>query len=124
MLALPGVPVLLYGDEIGLGDDLSQPERNAVRTAMQWTAEEGGGFSAASAERLQVPLRADGPFGYRRRNVRDAEADAGSLLHRLRAAVAARRAAPELGRGRCEASTRARSSRSATTTRARASWRR
>jgi maltose alpha-D-glucosyltransferase/alpha-amylase len=101
-LALPGVPVLLYGDEIGLGDDLSQPERNAVRLAMQWTAEEGGGFSEASAELLQVPVRADGPFGYRRRNVRDAEADRGSLLHRVRAAVAARRAAPELRRGRCE----------------------
>ena len=103
LLALPGVPVLLYGDEIGLGDDLSQPERNAVRLAMQWTAEDGGGFSEASTEQLQVPLRADGPYGYRRRNVRDAEADPGSLLHRLRAAVAARRAAPELSRGRCEA---------------------
>ena len=102
MLALPGVPVLVYGDEIGLGDDIAQPERNAVRLAMQWTSEEGGGFSAASTERLQVPVRADGPYGYRRRNVRDAEADTGSLLHRLRAAVAARRAALELRRGWCE----------------------
>ena len=102
LLALPGVPVLLYGDEIGLGDDLSQLERGAVRLAMQWSPEEGGGFSDAGLERLLVPLRADGAYGYRRRNVREAEADPRSLLQRLRAAIAARRAAPELAVGRCE----------------------
>src|SRR5205823_1291686 len=52
LLTLPGTPVVYYGDEIGMGDDLSLPERNPVRTAMQWSNEPNGGFSTAPRSRL------------------------------------------------------------------------
>ena len=61
MFALPGTPVLWYGDEIGMGDDLSLPERNSVRTPMQWSDEPNAGFSTASAERLVRPVVSEGP---------------------------------------------------------------
>src|SRR5581483_10898555 len=55
MLTLPGSPVLRYGDEIGMGEDLSLPERNSIRTPMQWADAKNGGFSTAAAERLVLP---------------------------------------------------------------------
>ena len=76
-MALPGTPVLMYGDEIGMGEDLSLPGRIAVRNPMQWSPEHAGGFSAAS--KTYRPARPDGPFGYRAINVLDQRHDPGSL---------------------------------------------
>ena len=67
--SLPGTPVVFYGDEIGMGENLSLPDRLAVRTPMQWSAEANGGFSTAPAKRLVRPLT-DGPLrtrGHQRR---------------------------------------------------------
>ena len=69
MFALPGTPILWYGDEIGMGDDLSQPERNSVRTPMQWSDEQNAGFSTAPPDALIRPVVSSGPFDYRKINV-------------------------------------------------------
>jgi maltose alpha-D-glucosyltransferase / alpha-amylase len=95
----PGIPVLLYGEEIGMGDDLSLPERRAVRTAMQWSAGPNGGFSTAAPDELAVPVITDGPFGPSHVNVADQRRDPGSLLNAIHGLVRARREAPELGTG-------------------------
>jgi len=63
-MALPGTPVLLYGDEIGMGEDLSLPGRLAVRNPMQWSPGQAGGFSAG--DKPYRPVHADGPYGYAR----------------------------------------------------------
>lgn len=99
--SLPGTPLLVYGDEIGMGDDLSLPERQSVRTAMQWSGEPNGGFSSAPAEALTVPAIADGPFGYRHVNVVDQRCDRTSLLSWMQRLIQTRRQAPELGSGSC-----------------------
>jgi maltose alpha-D-glucosyltransferase / alpha-amylase len=99
LLTLPGAPVLAYGDEIGMGEDLALPERESVRTVMQWSAAPNGGFSTAPAAALTQPIIADGPFGYERVNVAVQSEDPASLLNWLRRAVAARKRHPELGRG-------------------------
>lgn len=99
LLTLPGTPVFWYGEEIGMGDDLSQPERDAVRTPMQWSGEANGGFSAAPAERLVRRVIADGDFGYPRVNVAAQQRDPGSLLSAIEQMIRARRQCPELGSG-------------------------
>jgi maltose alpha-D-glucosyltransferase/alpha-amylase len=96
-MALPGTPVLMYGDEIGMGEDLSLPGRLAVRNPMQWSDRPGGGFSAA--DRLYRPARADGPFGYRAVNVAAQRHQAGSLQSWLTDTIRVRRECPELGWG-------------------------
>ena len=101
MLALPGTPVIRYGDEIGMGDDLSLPERTSVRTPMQWTPGRNGGFSSASAKRLVRPVIGDGEYGVARVNVADQQRDPASFLNWLQRALGIRRAAPELGWGDC-----------------------
>lgn len=99
MFSLPGTPVLFYGEEIGMGEDLSLPERIAVRTPMQWSAEENGGFSTASPDRLIRPVIKDGEFGYERLNVTVQSRDPDSLLNRMQQIIRARRGAPEFGWG-------------------------
>jgi maltose alpha-D-glucosyltransferase / alpha-amylase len=99
LLSLPGTPVLGYGDEIGMGDHLSLPERLSVRTPMQWAPSSGGGFSDAPAEQLIRPLIAAGPFGYERLNVASQRAEERSMLHWLETAIALRREHHEIGRG-------------------------
>jgi len=98
LLTLPGTPVLYYGDEIGMGDDLAVEGRGAVRTTMQWDAGANGGFSEAAADALAAPVVSSGPFAYDRVNVAAQSEDAGSLLNWFRAALRARRAFPEFGR--------------------------
>jgi maltose alpha-D-glucosyltransferase / alpha-amylase len=95
--SLPDTPVLLYGEEIGMGEDLGAPGRASVRTAMQWSDGPGAGFS--SAERIYPPLVADGPFGYRRVNVAAQRRDPDSLLRRISSFIRARKECPELGFG-------------------------
>ncbi len=96
-LALPGTPVLLYGDEIGMGEDLSLPGRLAVRGPMQWSSRHAGGFSAAATP--YRPARAGGPYGYAAVNVAGQRHDPGSLYTWVARAISVRRQCPELGWG-------------------------
>jgi maltose alpha-D-glucosyltransferase/alpha-amylase len=102
MFALPGTPVLWYGDEIGMGEDLSLPERNSVRTPMQWADESNAGFSTGPAERLVRPIVSRGTFDYKRVNVAAQRDLDGSLMSTLQRLARTRRACPEVGWGRCE----------------------
>jgi maltose alpha-D-glucosyltransferase/alpha-amylase len=79
--SMPGTPVLRYGDEIGMGEDLSLPERTAIRTPMQWSPESNGGFSTTpDNSRLVAPLVSDGAYGCDKVNVTDQRRDPDSLL--------------------------------------------
>ena len=103
LFTLPGTPILRYGEEIGMGDDLSLPGRDAVRTAMQWTHEEANaGFSEAPPQRLARPVIRDGPFGFEKVNVEVQERDRESLLSRIEQMARARKNCPEVGWGTCE----------------------
>ncbi|MGN9907772.1 alpha-amylase family protein [Phytohabitans sp. LJ34] len=79
-LSMPGTPVIRYGDEIGMGENLDLPEREAIRTPMQWDETPGGGFSTAAAHRLPVPPITDEPYGYPTLNVAAQRRDPVSLL--------------------------------------------
>lgn len=102
LMALPGTQVIRYGDEIGMGDDLSLTERLAVRTPMQWTPGANGGFSTAAADRLVLPAIDEGPFGFREVNVEAQRRQAGSLLDRVQRLIRMRRICPEMGSGEAE----------------------
>lgn len=99
MFTLPGTPVLFYGEEIGLGDDLSQPERNSIRPPMQWSGEANAGFSTASADKLIRPVIADDTYGYQQLNVIDQRRDTNSLLNWMERAIRVRKECPEFGWG-------------------------
>ncbi|GAA0321353.1 alpha-amylase family protein [Actinoallomurus spadix] len=96
-LALPGTPVLLYGDEIGMGEDLSLNGRLAVRTPMQWSARPNGGFSPA--EEVYRPVLADREYGFREVNVVSQRHDPDSLSSWTARAIRVRRECPEFGWG-------------------------
>jgi maltose alpha-D-glucosyltransferase/alpha-amylase len=96
-MALPGTPVLLYGDEIGMGEDLSLPGRLAVRNPMQWSPRHAGGFTAG--EKPYRPVHAEGPYGYRTVNVAEQRHEPGSLYSWTAQAIRTRRECPELGWG-------------------------
>ncbi len=97
LFSLPGTPVLRYGDEIGMGEDLALREREAIRTPMQWSAEENAGFS--SAERLVRPVVSDGLYGYRDVNVERQRRDDASLLRWTIRMIRLRKECPEVGWG-------------------------
>ena len=99
MFALPGTPVMWYGDEIGMGEVLALDERNPVRTPMQWADGPNAGFSTADPGDLVRPVAEDGPLGYRETNVAAQRDRVGSLLERVRSMVRVRRACPEIGWG-------------------------
>jgi maltose alpha-D-glucosyltransferase/alpha-amylase len=99
LMALPGTQVIRYGDEIGMGDDLSLQERLAVRTPMQWSGAVNGGFSTAPADRLRLPVIAQGEFAYDKVNVEDQARREGSLLDRVQRLIRVRSACPEIGTG-------------------------
>jgi maltose alpha-D-glucosyltransferase/alpha-amylase len=102
MFALPGTPVIWYGEEIGMGDDLSLPERNSVRTPMQWSDDANAGFSTSPANHLVRPVVSDGEFDYRRVNVRAQRDLEGSLLEHMQRLIRTRRSCPEVGWGECQ----------------------
>ena len=99
MFTLPGTPVLRYGEEIGMGDDLSLPERTAVRTAMQWSAEKNGGFSSADPKDLARPAIDEGEYGYEEVNVDRQRRDPDSLLSWMERTIRIRKECPEFGWG-------------------------
>ena len=99
MLTLPGTPVLRYGDEIGMGDDLSLPERHAIRTPMQWTTEPNAGFSSAPPERLIRPVIGDGEYGSQTVSVEVQQRDPNSLLNTVERLIRLRKEHPEFGFG-------------------------
>jgi maltose alpha-D-glucosyltransferase/alpha-amylase len=102
-LSLPGTPVIRYGDEIGMGEDLSLPERNAIRTPMQWANAPNGGFSSTRRKRdLRRPVISGGEFGYESVNVEDQQRDPSSLLVWFQRAVLTLRDCPEFGTGTCQ----------------------
>jgi maltose alpha-D-glucosyltransferase/alpha-amylase len=98
---LRGTPVLRYGEEIGMGDDLSLPDREAIRTPMQWSALPNAGFSAAAPGRLVHPVVAGGAFGYEKVNVRAQRNDPASLLSWFERMMRTLRECPEINTGSC-----------------------
>jgi len=99
MFSLPGTPVLFYGEEIGMGDDQSLPERHSVRTGMQWSAEPGAGFSRAPRPAMPRPPVEGGPLGYERVNVEAQRARPDSFLNWMERLIRTRRQWPEVGWG-------------------------
>ncbi len=97
--SLPGTPVIRYGEEIGMGEDLSLPQRDAIRTPMQWADAPQGGFSSA-AETVR-PMIGKGDFGYQAVNVRAQEQDPDSLLRWFHNVLPVLRESPEFGTGTC-----------------------
>jgi maltose alpha-D-glucosyltransferase/alpha-amylase len=99
--SLRGTPVLRYGDEIGMGEDLSQAGRYAIRTPMQWSHAPNGGFSSAPADQLVRPVISGGEFGYEKVNVTAQRRDPASLLAWFERMIHTLREAPEVGSGSC-----------------------
>jgi maltose alpha-D-glucosyltransferase/alpha-amylase len=99
LLSLPGTPVLYYGDEIGMGDNIYLGDRNGVRTPMQWSQDRNGGFSRADPERLFLPAIQDPIYGFESVNVEAQMRSPSSLLNWTRRMTAIRRNQPALGRG-------------------------
>lgn len=99
LLTLIGSPVLYYGDEIGMGDNIWLDDRRGVRTPMQWDASPNAGFSTAAPEKLALPVIDDETHGYRRVNVQAQQADENSLLNRTRHLLNVRRQHRTFGRG-------------------------
>jgi len=97
MFTLPGTPVIRYGDEIGMGDDLNLPERNCARTPMQWSTEPHAGFT--KSDRPILPVISDGPYGYEHVNVAEQRRDPNSLLNWTERIIRMRKEVPEIGWG-------------------------
>ena len=97
LFTLPGTPVIRYGDEIGMGDDLSLPERECARTPMQWSDEPHGGFT--KNDRADVPVIEGGVFGYEHVNVAEQRRDPNSLVNWMERIIRMRKEVPEIGWG-------------------------
>jgi maltose alpha-D-glucosyltransferase/alpha-amylase len=99
LFSLPGSPIIYYGDEIGMGDDIALPDRNGLRTPMQWDSTPNAGFSSARPEHLYAPVIGDPVYGYRQVNVAYQRDDPGSLFNQMRALIALRKRHRAFGRG-------------------------
>ncbi len=99
LLSMPGTPVLYYGDELGMGDNIHLGDRDGVRTPMQWTADRNGGFSRADPERLSLPVLMGPLYGYEAVNVEAQQRDPHSLLNWTRRMLAKRQQTHVFGRG-------------------------
>jgi maltose alpha-D-glucosyltransferase / alpha-amylase len=97
MCTLPGTPVIRYGDEIGMGDNLDLPERNCARTPMQWSTEPHAGFTESA--RPCSPLIDSGPYGFEHVNVAKQRRDPGSMLNWMERIIRMRKEVPEVGWG-------------------------
>ncbi len=100
LMTLPGTPVLYYGDQIGMGDNIDLFDRNGMRTPMQWDDGPNAGFSTAAPERLYAPVIDDPVYGYRQINVAAQRRDPTSLLHSIRRLIHTYKAQPVLANGR------------------------
>ncbi len=100
LLSMPGTPVLYYGDEIGMGDNIFLGDRDGVRTPMQWTSDRNGGFSRADPQRLFLPPIQDPIYGYEALNVEAQAREPSSLLNWTRRLLAVRGGTQAFGRGR------------------------
>ncbi|MDH5207148.1 MAG: maltose alpha-D-glucosyltransferase [Burkholderiaceae bacterium] len=99
LLSMPGSPVLYYGDEIGMGDNIYLGDRDGVRTPMQWSPERNAGFSRADPQRLYLPPVMDAIYGYQAVNVEAQQRDPSSLLNWTRRLLNVRASSPVFGRG-------------------------
>jgi maltose alpha-D-glucosyltransferase/alpha-amylase len=103
LLSLPGSPVLYYGDEIGMGDNIFLGDRDGVRTPMQWSGDRNAGFSRADFAQLYLPLNMDPVYGYQAVNVEAQQRNPSSLLHWVRNLLRVRRQHPVFGTGSFQA---------------------
>ena len=99
LFTLPGTPIIYYGDEIGMGDNIHLGDRNGVRTPMQWSADRNAGFSRADPGQLYSPVIADPVYGYQGVNVEVQLRTPASLLHWMRHLISVRKTSRVLGRG-------------------------
>src|ERR1700745_3258779 len=100
LLSFPGTPILYYGDEIGMGDNIYLGDRNGVRTPMQWNGDRNAGFSTAVPARLYSPVIMDPVWGYEALNVEAQQSDPSSLLNWMRNMIALRKLFSLFGRGK------------------------
>ena len=102
LFSFPGTPIIYYGDEIGMGDNIYLGDRNGVRTPMQWNADRNAGFSTATPSRLYTPVIMDPVWGYESINVEAQQGDPSSLLNWMRNMIALRKLFQVFGRGTME----------------------
>jgi maltose alpha-D-glucosyltransferase/alpha-amylase len=102
LFSLPGTPIIYYGDEIGMGDNLRLGDRHGVRTPMQWNADRNAGFSSADPDRLYGPVISDPVYSYQAVNVQAQQEDQASLLYWMRNMVGLRKLFRVFGRGSIE----------------------
>ena len=102
MFSLPGTPVLYYGDEIGMGDNIYLGDRNGVRTPMQWSSDRNAGFSRANPQQLYLPVIVDPEFYYATINVESQQNNPSSLLWWMKRLIALRKRYRAFGRGTFE----------------------
>jgi maltose alpha-D-glucosyltransferase/alpha-amylase len=99
LLSLPGTPIIYYGDEIGMGDNIYLGDRNGVRTPMQWTPDRNGGFSRCDPAKLYLPPIMDAVYGYQAVNVEAQSRSISSLLSWMKRLIAVRKSTSVFGRG-------------------------
>ncbi len=99
LFSLPGTPIIYYGDEIGMGDNLDLPDRNGVRTPMQWHGGFNAGFSEAPADKLYSPVIDDPIYGYNQRNVTRQQSDPDSLFSQMRRLIGLRKSRNVFSKG-------------------------
>jgi maltose alpha-D-glucosyltransferase/alpha-amylase len=97
LFTLPGTPVIRYGDELGMGDDLALPERQCARTPMQWSTEPNAGFT--KSDKPIAPVISGGPFGYEHVNAAQQRRDPNSMLNWTERIIRMRKEVPEVGWG-------------------------
>jgi maltose alpha-D-glucosyltransferase / alpha-amylase len=102
LFSMPGSPVMYYGDEIGMGDNIYLGDRDGVRTPMQWTPDRNAGFSSADFAQLFLPPLMDPVYGFQAVNVEQQQRDGSSFLHWLRRMISVRRQHPVLAVGQFE----------------------